>query len=92
MKTGDEVYMRGHVYEIIGDTVIIKNESGFFGARKEDVMPEPSQLTTPSEWIYSADKYTTVFYGNEIHIIARDDPFIRVTIERKWGGRTANER
>ena len=31
MKRGDEVYIHGYVDEIRKDTVIIKNEGGYFG-------------------------------------------------------------
>lgn len=37
MKIGDEVYVHGYVDEIRRDTVIIRNEGGYFGTVKEEV-------------------------------------------------------
>lgn len=38
MKIGDEVYIHGYVDEIRKDTVIIRNEGGYFGTVIEEVM------------------------------------------------------
>lgn len=83
MKIGDEVYVHGYVDEIREDTVIIRNEGGYFGTCKSEVVSEPDW--GKSEHIFSADKFTAVMYGNEIHIVRHDDPHARVIIERSWG-------
>ena len=82
MKIGDEVYVHGYVDEIREDTVIIRNEGGYFGTSKGEVAPEPSY--GKSEYIFSMDKFTAVMDGNEIHLIRKYDPHIEVIIERNW--------
>ncbi len=39
LKIGDEVYIHGFVDEVRRDTVIIKNEGGYFGTVTEEIMP-----------------------------------------------------
>ena len=38
MKIGDEVFVHGYVDEIRKDVVIVKNEGGYFGTVKEEVV------------------------------------------------------
>ena len=38
MKIGDRVYVHGHVDEIRKDTVIIRNEGGYFGTVKSEIV------------------------------------------------------
>jgi len=38
MKIGDRVYVHGHVDEIQKDTVIIRNEGGYFGTVKSEIV------------------------------------------------------
>jgi len=45
MKIGDRVYVHGYVDEIRKDTVIIRNEGGYFGTAPDEVMPQPELLT-----------------------------------------------
>ena len=85
MKIGDEVYVHGYVDEIREDTVIIRNEGGYFGTSKNEVTTDTELDWGKSEYIFSADKFTAVMYGNEIHIVRHDDPRVRVIIERNWG-------
>lgn len=40
MKIGDEVYIHGYVDEIRKDTVIIRNDGGYFGTVREEVVTE----------------------------------------------------
>ena len=37
MKIGDEVYIHGYIDEIRKDTIIIRNEGGYFGTIKEEI-------------------------------------------------------
>jgi hypothetical protein len=37
MKIGDRVYVHGYVDEIRKDTIIVRNEGGYFGTVKEEV-------------------------------------------------------
>ena len=39
MKIGDEVYVHGFVDEIRKDAVIIRNDGGYFGTVKSEVLP-----------------------------------------------------
>lgn len=41
MKIGDEVYIHGYVDEIRKDTIIIKNEGGYFGTVKDEIKQKP---------------------------------------------------
>lgn len=45
MKIGDECYVHGYVDEIRNDTIIIRNEGGYFGTAKSEV------LTAPAEYV-----------------------------------------
>lgn len=38
MKIGDEVYVHGYVDEIRNDVVIIRNDGGYFGTIKDEVI------------------------------------------------------
>ena len=38
MKIGDRVYVHGHVDEIRKDTVIIRNDGGYFGTVKSEIV------------------------------------------------------
>lgn len=38
MKIGDRVYVNGYVDEIRKDTVIIRNEGGYFGTAKNEIV------------------------------------------------------
>lgn len=76
MKIGDEVYIHGYVDEIRGDTVIIKNEGGYFGTSKKEI------VSNMSETIYEADKFITVIDEKFIRLIRKDDPCISVIIDR----------
>lgn len=48
MKIGDEVYIHGYVDEIRNDTVIIKNEGGYFGTVEKEILPA---VEINGEWI-----------------------------------------
>lgn len=48
MKIGDEVYIHGYIDEIRNDTVIIKNDGGYFGTvEPEVVLNQPEQRWIP---------------------------------------------
>lgn len=48
MKIGDRVYVHGRVDEIRKDTVIIRNEGGFFGTDPSEVITEPELHWIPT--------------------------------------------
>jgi hypothetical protein len=62
MKIGDRVFVRGYVDEIRKDTVIIRNNGGYFGTIPSEVItgelpsarPEPKR----GRWIYKTDLIT----------------------------------
>ena len=37
MKIGDEVFIHGYIDEIRKDTIIIRNEGGYFGTVEEEI-------------------------------------------------------
>ena len=43
MKIGDEVYIHGYIDEIRKDTVIIRNEGGYFGTVQEEISVKPQE-------------------------------------------------
>ena len=45
MKIGDEVYVKGYIDEIRKDTVIIRNEGGYFGTIQSEIVPIPDSRT-----------------------------------------------
>lgn len=58
MKIGDEVYIHGFVDEIRKDTVIIRNEGGYFGTLAEEVSLAEEALKQESQtghWLYSGE-------------------------------------
>lgn len=68
MRIGDEIYVRGIVDEIRGDTVIIKNEGGYFGTAKTEVIPRDQ------EWdgvAFDVDKFTIVVDKGKIHVLRK---------------------
>ena len=47
MKIGDEVYVHGYVDEIRKDTIIIRNDGGYFGTVQSEVIAaEQTEPTT----------------------------------------------
>ena len=45
MRIGDEVYIHGYVDEIRQDTIIIRNNGGYFGTDKSEVIIGNDQLS-----------------------------------------------
>lgn len=77
MKIGDEIYVRGIVDEIRGDTVIIKNEGGYFGTSKTEV------IRRDQEWdgvAFDVDKFIVVVDKGKIHVLRKGPN--KVIIER----------
>lgn len=44
LKIGDEVYIHGYVDEIRKDTIIVRNEGGYFGTVKSEVIPAKTTI------------------------------------------------
>ena len=68
MKIGDEIYVCGIVDEIRGDTVIIKNEGGYFGTSKTEV------IRRDQEWdgvAFDANEFAVVVDKGKIHILRK---------------------
>ena len=51
MKIGEEVYIHGFIDEIRKDTVIIRNEGGYFGTVKEELRSATEKQTNTAEWL-----------------------------------------
>ena len=82
MKIGDEVYIHGYVDEIRDDTIIIRNEGGYFGTSKREIRSEP--VWSKSEYAFSTDKYVAVMHDDEILIVDKGSPFTKVIVEHSW--------
>ena len=52
MKIGDRIYVRGYVDEIRKDTVIVRNDGGYFGTTWNEVTPSAQQERKKGKWIY----------------------------------------
>ena len=57
MKIGDEVYIHGYIDEIRKDTVIIKNDGGYFGTVPSEVITEKTQESESKRWQKIAESY-----------------------------------
>ena len=68
MKIGDEIYVRGIVDEIRGDTVIIKNEGGYFGTSRTEVMLRDEMW---DETVFDADEFCFLFDKGRMHVFRR---------------------
>lgn len=62
MKIGDRIYVRGYVDEIRKDTVIVRNDGGYFGTTWNEVTPsaQPEIIYckdckhwVPYDWMFS---------------------------------------
>lgn len=52
MKIGDEVYVHGYVDEIRGDTVIVRNNGGYFGTARTEIKPNDEDIGKTCYKIY----------------------------------------
>ena len=52
MQIGDEVYIHGYVDELRGDTVIIRNQSGYFGTSICEIKPNDKDIGKTCYKIY----------------------------------------
>ena len=61
MKIGDEVFVHGYIDEIRKDTVIIRNNGGYFGTIPSEVITgelpsaQPESEHTMEEFMYGQD-------------------------------------
>ena len=60
MKIGDECYVHGYVDEIRNDTIIIRNDGGYFGTAKPEV------LTVPPEYVRVVRCKDCKYYEDDI--------------------------
>ena len=84
MKIGDRIYVRGYVDEIRKDTVIVRNDGGYFGTTWNEVTPSAQPERKRGKWIdegfYADGHGAHAFRCSECggHIIEYDaDPFCR---------------
>lgn len=52
MQIGDEVYIHGYIDELRGDTVIIRNDGGYFGTARSEIRPNDEDVGKPCYKIY----------------------------------------
>ena len=74
LKIGDEVYIHGYIDEIRKDTVIIRNNGGYFGTIPSEVitgeLPSAQPNTIPMDWIQRyADDWEDIGYAYENPIL-----------------------
>ena len=75
MKIGDRIFVRGYIDEIRKDTVIVRNDGGYFGTVLSEVTGElPSAQTERKKgmWI-PVDSYSA-FGGDEATWMAHGNP------------------
>ena len=88
MKIGDRIYVRGYIDEIRKDTVIVRNDGGYFGTVLSEVtgeLPSAQPEYRLDEWCTDCKEYDT-----ERHCCPRFNQVIRTTLdemksERKKG-------
>ena len=51
-KGTDRIFVRGYVDEIRKDTVIVRNDGGYFGTTWNEVTPSAQQERKKGKWIY----------------------------------------
>ena len=78
MKIGDEVYVHGYVDEIRDNTVIIRNEGGYFGTAKEEVKSKEN-LDDRYRIIFDLNKYALVVDGDRASLLRKD--VSQITVE-----------
>lgn len=78
MKIGDEIYIHGYIDEIRGDTVIIRNEGGYFGTTKEEVKSK-EEFDDCYHVIFDLNKYTLVVSEDKASLFKKD--VSRITAE-----------
>ncbi len=62
LKIGDEVYIHGFVDEVRRDTVIIKNEGGYFGTVTEEIIPSAQPEQKIGKFVRWMEKKETPSY------------------------------
>ena len=86
MKIGDEVYIHGYVDEIRDDTIIIRNEGGYFGTSKREIRSEPVWSKSEYPLSFSTHRYVAVMHDDEILIVDKENPCTKVIVEHNWDG------
>ena len=61
MKIGDKVYVQGYVDEIRNDTVIIRNDGGYFGTVPSEVITGEMPERKKGEWL-ETDSHEPCWY------------------------------
>ena len=78
MKIGDEIYVHGYVDEIRDNTIIIRNEGGYFGTAKEEVKSKEN-LDDRYRIIFDLNKYALVVDGDRASLLRKD--VSQITVE-----------
>lgn len=63
MKIGDRIYVRGYIDEIRKDTVIVRNDGGYFGTVLSEVtgeLPSAQPERKKGHWIEVDDHYNRI--------------------------------
>ena len=75
MKIGDRIFVRGYIDEIRKDTVIIRNNGGYFGTIPSEVITGelPSAQSDIAEKLYLCKCYVTDEEGLQHEVIHTGD-------------------
>ena len=77
MKIGDRIYVRGYVDEIRKDTVIVRNDGGYFGTILSEVtpsaQPEPEDCDTCKHGYFGDEECNNCRVGYPSHYERRTD-------------------
>lgn len=72
MKIGDRVYVHGYVDEIRKDTVIIRNEGGYFGTVKSEIVEaQKTEDTVSVVRCKDCKHYCEDSYGDDDWVMCR---------------------
>ena len=63
LKIGDEVYIHGYIDEIRKDTIIIKNDGGYFGTVNNEIIQSAKHIRPTGHWIFEEGDGKTCFDG-----------------------------
>lgn len=77
MKIGDEILVHGFIDEIRKDTVIVRNDGGYFGTSKTEIMPRDQEW---DEVIFDMNEFFSIVDDGKITVMRRGRG--RVTVER----------
>lgn len=86
MKIGDEILVHGFIDEIRKDTVIVRNDGGYFGTSETEI----ERINDKDEFIFDADEYCLIVDKGKIHVLRRGST--KIAVEIVWSRVLERER